>query len=412
MCHKVKELMGECESYMGRNEKGNKKRKRPGRVMADEYSANIVAVVIFITTYGLIMICSASYTNGLSYFKRQIFFVVLGIMFIIFLCRSISREMIKLFTPMVYYSALATIFLLLTPLAVEVNGATRWLNLGFTRFQVAEVVKLAVVLRLAYMISNHPELRKDRNFLIKLWVTGGFPAGLLFIISNDLSSAAVILLFTFVVTFVFTRQDKLHIYFMIAAIALIALVLFYVKTHMPDANDENVNFRILRLAAWLEPERYSSSVGFQTAQSLYAIGSGGLFGKGLGNSAQKLGILPEAHTDFIFSIVCEELGIFGAVLLIALYIYLFYLIFQVIRRSKDPFDMILVVGILAHIMIQTGFNIGVVTGVLPNTGLPLMLMSYGGTSIFEALIEIGLVLKVESNNHQRIKRQKAEMNRQ
>lgn len=384
----------------------------PGRVMADEYSANIVAVVIFITTFGLIMICSASYTNGLSYFKRQIIFVVAGIITITILCRRISREMIKFFTPMVYYGALGTIFLLLTPLAVTVNGATRWLNLGFTRFQVAEVVKLAVVLQLAYMISNHPELRKDRNFLIKLWFTGGFPAGLLFIISNDLSSAAVILLFTFVVTFVFTRQDKLHIYLMIAAVALIALVLFYVKTHMPDANDENVNFRILRLAAWLEPERYVSSVGFQTAQSLYAIGSGGLFGKGLGNSAQKLGILPEAHTDFIFSIVCEELGIFGAVLLIALYIYLFYLIFQVILRSKDPFDMILVVGILAHIMIQTGFNIGVVTGVLPNTGLPLMLMSYGGTSIFEALIEIGLVLKVESNNHQRIMRQKAEMNRQ
>ena len=384
----------------------------PGRVMADEYSANIVAVVIFITTFGLIMICSASYTNGLSYFKRQIIFVVAGIITITILCRRISREIIKFFTPMVYYGALGTIFLLLTPLAVTVNGATRWLNLGFTRFQVAEVVKLAVVLQLAYMISNHPELRKDRNFLIKLWFTGGFPAGLLFIISNDLSSAAVILLFTFVVTFVFTRQDKLHIYLMIAAVALIALVLFYVKTHMPDANDENVNFRILRLAAWLEPERYVSSVGFQTAQSLYAIGSGGLFGKGLGNSAQKLGILPEAHTDFIFSIVCEELGIFGAVLLIALYIYLFYLIFQVILRSKDPFDMILVVGILAHIMIQTGFNIGVVTGVLPNTGLPLMLMSYGGTSIFEALIEIGLVLKVESNNHQRIMRQKAEMNRQ
>lgn len=398
---------------MGRNQKGNKKRRKmPGRVMADEYSANIVAVVIFITTFGLIMICSASYTNGLSYFKRQIIFVVAGIITITILCRRISREMIKFFTPMVYYGALGTIFLLLTPLAVTVNGATRWLNLGFTRFQVAEVVKLAVVLQLAYMISNHPELRKDRNFLIKLWFTGGFPAGLLFIISNDLSSAAVILLFTFVVTFVFTRQDKLHIYLMIAAVALIVLVLFYVKTHMPDANDENVNFRILRLAAWLEPERYVSSVGFQTAQSLYAIGSGGLFGKGLGNSAQKLGILPEAHTDFIFSIVCEELGIFGAVLLIALYIYLFYLIFQVILRSKDPFDMILVVGILAHIMIQTGFNIGVVTGVLPNTGLPLMLMSYGGTSIFEALIEIGLVLKVESNNHQRIMRQKAEMNRQ
>ena len=154
------------------------------------------------------------------------------------------------------------------------------------------------------------------------------------------------------------------------------------------------SYRLERLAIWRNPEKYEK--GYQTLQGLYAIGSGGLFGKGLGNSIQKLGFVPEAQNDMIFSIVCEELGLFGASFLILLFLILIWRFFIIATRAKDLYGALIATGAMAHMMIQVILNIAVVTNTIPNTGITLPFVSYGGTSVMFLLLEMGLVLSVSS----------------
>ena len=160
------------------------------------------------------------------------------------------------------------------------------------------------------------------------------------------------------------------------------------------ASSEKLDFRGERILAWLDPEAYASGKGFQTLQALYAIGSGGIFGKGLGQSMQKLGFIPEAQNDMIFSIICEELGLFGAIAIILLFLLLIWRFMIVANNAPDLFGALLVVGVMGHIAIQVILNIAVVTNTIPNTGISLPFISYGGSSVMFLLIEIGLVLSV------------------
>ena len=156
----------------------------------------------------------------------------------------------------------------------------------------------------------------------------------------------------------------------------------------------SLDFRSNRILAWLNPEQYATGTGFQTLQSLYAIGSGGIFGKGLGQSMQKLGFLPEAQNDMIFSIICEELGLFGGIAVILLFILLCWRFMVIANNASDLFGALLVVGVMGHIAIQVILNIAVVTNTIPNTGISLPFISYGGSSVMFLLIEIGLVMSV------------------
>ena len=151
-----------------------------------------------------------------------------------------------------------------------------------------------------------------------------------------------------------------------------------------------------RLMVWLDPEKYASGTGYQTVQALYAIGSGGLFGKGLGKSLQKLGFIPESQNDMIFSIICEELGLFGAVCIILVFMLMLWRIIHVSRNAPDLFGSMLSVGVFAHIAIQVILNIAVVTNFIPNTGVSLPFISYGGTSMVILLCEVGMVLNISS----------------
>jgi cell division protein FtsW len=160
------------------------------------------------------------------------------------------------------------------------------------------------------------------------------------------------------------------------------------------AEGEEVNFRFGRIATWLNPESDATGTGFQTLQGLYAIGSGGIWGKGLGQSMQKLNFLPEAQNDMIFSIICEELGLFGAVAVIIMFIMLLWRMMVIANNAPDLFGAMLVVGVMGHIAIQAILNIAVVTNSIPNTGISLPFISYGGSSVMFLLIEIGLVLSV------------------
>lgn len=157
---------------------------------------------------------------------------------------------------------------------------------------------------------------------------------------------------------------------------------------------EGMNFRGVRILAWLDPEKYADDTGFQTLQGLYAIGSGGIFGKGLGQSIQKLGYLPEEQNDMIFAVICEELGLFGAIAVILIFLLMIWRFMVIANNAPDLFGALLVVGVMGHIAIQVILNIAVVTNTIPNTGISLPFISYGGTSVMFLLIEMGLVMSV------------------
>ncbi len=212
-------------------------------------------------------------------------------------------------------------------------------------------------------------------------------------ITNNLSSAIIVMGIAVLMLFVSCPDYKRFIILGLAGAATVALIVFVI-VQMAASDAENLNFRGGRILAWLDPEAYASGKGFQTIQALYAIGSGGILGKGLGQSMQKLGFLPEAQNDMIFSIICEELGLFGGFAVIIMFILLIWRFMIVANNAPDLFGALLVVGVMGHIAIQVILNIAVVTNTIPNTGISLPFISYGGSSVMFLLIEIGLVLSV------------------
>ena len=191
-----------------------------------------------------------------------------------------------------------------------------------------------------------------------------------------------------------------------AGVTGVGALIFYLKQKLAsgDVGSGNGGFRGARILAWLDPYSYESDKAYQSLQALYAIGSGGLFGKGLGNSIQKLGRIPEPYNDMIFSIICEELGVFGAGLIILMFIYLLYQLYSVAQEAEDTFGRLLAIGVFSHVALQVVLNLMVVTSLFPTTGVTLPFFSYGGTASVFLLFEIGMVLNVEKQS--RFKKEK------
>ncbi|MEY8391323.1 FtsW/RodA/SpoVE family cell cycle protein [Lachnospiraceae bacterium 45-W7] len=368
----------------------------------------MLVVLIFLCAYGAIMVFSATayqcsiteeYNND-SFFmlKSQVKFMLAGFALMLFLQHFSYRLLNNVLAVVLYLSGIASVFLLKTPLGVTANGATRWVKLGaLGQFQVSEWVKVCVIVFLAHLIDQNKKYLSSKKFTVYLWIAGGIPAVLLFELSNDLSSSAVVLGICFVMTFISMKTEKLHIAVFLAAFAFVAMYVWSIWSNMPTPEEmSEMPFRVRRIAAWLDPNRYAATQGYQTLQGLYAIGRGGVFGKGLGASIQKLGPIPEAENDMIFSVICEELGIIGAMALIYLFGYLLYQISRVMMSAPDLFGGMLSLGVFAHLTLQTIVNICVNLAILPNTGLPLPFISYGGTSVFLLLAgEMAVVFSVE-----------------
>ena len=265
------------------------------------------------------------------------------------------------------------------------------------QFQVSEWVKICVIVFMAFLVDYYKRYLGTAKVTFYLWVAGAIPAALLFELSNDLSSSAVVLGICFVMSFISTRTEKLHIAVFVGALVLVALYVWSIWINMPTPEELNeMPFRVGRIAAWLDPDRYAAAQGHQTLQGLYAIGRGGVFGKGLGASIQKLGAIPEAENDIIFSVMCEELGMIGALVFLYLFGYLLYQISRVMMSSPDLFGGMLSLGVAAHLTLQTLFNVCVNLAILPNTGIPLPFISYGGTAVFLLLGgEMAIVFSVE-----------------
>ena len=258
------------------------------------------------------------------------------------------------------------------------NGSTRWFRLGPLSFQPSEFAKLAVIVFLATVISrmqkkigNLKELMKVMVLLLPLVGPVAY---------TNLSTAIIIV--GIAVAMAFVASPK-YAQFVGMAIAVFAFGAVFIVL---------ASYRAERIKIWLHPENYDK--GYQTMQGLYAIGSGGLFGKGLGASMQKLGFVPEAQNDMIFTVICEELGIIGGIAVIFMFVFMIYRLWVVSVNAPDLFGSLLVIGVMAHISIQTIINIAVVTNTMPNTGVPLPFLSYGGTSILCLLLEMALVFSV------------------
>ncbi|MCR5715389.1 MAG: putative lipid II flippase FtsW [Lachnospiraceae bacterium] len=374
--------------------RGGKADERQENTLID-YS--LIFTVLFLLGFGLVMIYSVSsyeaalqFDDSSYYFKRQLINTIVGLVAMTIVA-LIPYRLWQRFLVLAYIVSLVLILLVQTSLGITANGATRWLNLGVS-LQPAEVAKLGMIVFLAGLINKiGGQIRTPRGFLVAL-LTPAPIAVCIWKITDNLSSAIIVMAISFIMVFV---ADPDYKKFLAIAAAVAVFATLYVMYVMHAAENGTLSgFRNQRILAWLNPEAYASGKGFQTLQALYAIGSGGIFGKGLGESIQKLGYVPEAQNDMIFSIICEELGLFGGFAVILLFILLIWRCMIIAQNAPDLFGALLVVGVIAHISVQVILNIAVCTNMIPNTGISLPFISYGGSSVVFLLIEIGLVLSV------------------
>ena len=362
------------------------------------FDYSLLFVVLFLLGFGLVMIYSASsyeafqsFGDAAYYLKKQLIAIIIGLVLMIVVANIPYHFWVR-FALLGYLVPMALVPLVLTPLGVESHGAKRWIRIPGIglNLQPAEVVKLGMILALAVLVCKlGKHVRTMRGFLFMVGVP--IPAVLeVYLITKNLSSAIIILGISVLMVFVASPDYKKFVIMGAAGVAAVALLVFLIAS----AGAGEGAWRSERIVAWLDPEGHSQGKGFQTLQALYAIGSGGIFGKGLGQSMQKLSFLPEAQNDMIFSIICEELGLFGAIAVIVMFIMLLWRMMVIANNATDLFGAMLVVGVMGHIAIQSILNIAVVTNTVPNTGISLPFISYGGSSVMFLLIEIGLVLSV------------------
>ncbi|MCB5536284.1 putative lipid II flippase FtsW [Dorea longicatena] len=384
--------------------KENKKRSTNTRVKKKEHSIayfdySLLAILICLICFGLVMLYStSSYSammkqNGdsLFYFKRQVLFCIVGLIGMWIVSRIDYHwyfERSKFF----YFISIFMMFLVKTPLGKEVNGAKRWIKLPLRQqLQPAEIAKIAIILFIPALICTMGREIKTLEGIVKVLAWGAFSAAVVFIITENLSTAIIVMGITCIMIFVVHPKTRI---FIIIAVGIILIGIVGARV-LGMAMETSGNFRLRRILVWLNPEKYASEGGYQIMQALYAIGSGGFFGKGLGNSAQKM-IIPEVQNDMILSIICEELGVFGAIMVLILFGMLLYRLLFIAQNAPDLYGSLVVSGIFAHIALQVILNVMVVINCIPTTGITLPFISYGGTSVLFLMAEMGLALGVSS----------------
>ena len=365
-----------------------KRKKAVGADKEKYFDFQLLFLVLFLAALGLIMIYSTSSYNaelhtGKAYYYilRQGVFGLLGIGAMLITANIDYHFWKKLSKVMMI--AMFALLLVVIVLGKATNGSKRWIEIGSIRFQPSEIAKIAIILFTAHMATIKANRIKDFKIVVKVAV---WPMLLTALIAlENLSTAVICTAIIFMIIFVTSPNFKQ--FFLLGLSAAAILSVFLLASYRQD-----------RIKAWLHPEQFPDD-SYQTLQSLYAIGSGGIFGKGLGQSVQKLGFIPESHNDMIFSVICEELGLFGAVCVIGLFALLIWRCVIIGMSAPDLYGALIVVGVITHLAVQVLVNIAVVTNTFPNTGVPLPFISYGGTALFCLMIEMGLVLSVARSIH-------------
>lgn len=349
--------------------------------------------ILFITTLllvgiGLVMVFSSSavtsniwYDDAYFYFKRQLIWALIGIVCMLVVMK-LNYLRIKDMAILLMIVALLCLILVVTPLGIEAKGATRSLGVGFLRFSPSELAKIAVVMFLAKVMEvNLDSMRSFVKGIIPYLILIALVCGLI-MLQPDLGTAFAIAGTAF---FMMLAAGARWSHLGVIAVSGAGLVAAAIAV---------APYRLERFIAFLNPWKYPTDEGFQTIQSLYALGSGGLFGMGLGRSRQKFFYLPEQHTDFIFAILGEELGFLGAFLVICLFLLFAWRGFKIALNAPDTFSSLLATGLTVMVVFQAAINIGVVSGALPVTGITLPFISYGGSSLLFSMIGVGLLLNI------------------
>lgn len=345
--------------------------------------------VLSLVSIGVIMVFSASeystlinYKDSFYYFKRQLLWALFGLIAMYIMSNYDYRRLKQYVVPFMLISFIMLVLVLIPGIGLEVNGARRWIGVGPLPFSPAELVKLSIILFTAYGLSRQKERVKQFSkgvmpYMIVLAVAAG-----LIMLQPDLGTTISLAGIVFVMVFAAGARVSHLGGLALGGVGVVILAIILEP------------YRMKRFLAFLDPWADPQGSGFHIIQGLYAIGSGGLFGLGLGQSKQKFLYLPENHTDFIFAITAEELGFVGASLVIMLFVLFVWRGLKIAVTSQDPFASLLATGITAWVGVQAIINIGVVTGSMPVTGIPLPFISFGGTSLLFTMAGVGILLNI------------------
>ena len=380
---------------MGRNRAAVRQEKRRVRVGFTDMTFTLV--VLLLLAMGIVMMFSASYAiaqnedkPGYFYALRQVVFGGIGLVMMTVMSFIDYHVWMKKGLAIAVYLGAVVLLILVMFIGTDLDtGCKRWIDLGITTFQPSELAKFAIVILFAYLIDrNYDKMKMFIPGTLIYFILMGVIVGLL-MLEPHLSCSLLIILIGIVLVFVGGAKFwHLGIMAIIGAALLAAVVMYLMNT-------KGIGYFSTRIETWLHPFDSEDVDGtWQTRQSLIAIGSGGIFGLGLGESRQKYLYLPESENDFVFAIVCEELGLMGAVTVILLFVLLVAQGFHIAAHSKDRFGMLVAVGFTLQIALQAFINIAVVSGMAPNTGISLPFFSYGGTALIMQLMQMGIVLNI------------------
>jgi len=352
----------------------------------------IILTTLFLNLFGIVMITSSSYiiaeskyNNPFKFTTNQIIFTIIGFIFM-FIVSKIDYKLYKKYANKILFISFILLILVLIPgIGVVRNGSRSWFGIGPFGIQPSEIAKISLIIFVSKYLSKY---NRDMDKIIKyslpiLLII--FIFFFLILLEPDFGSGAIIVLSLIVL--IFTSNIKLSFFFKLGILGIIGIVVLILIAP----------YRLERIISFLNPWTDPLGSGFQMIMSLYAIGPGGIFGLGLGNSIQKHFYLPEPQTDFIFAIICEELGIIGIFILSSLYILLFYTTIKISLCKRDTFGKYLSFGLIVELVLQTLLNIMVVVGLIPVTGVTLPFLSYGGSSLITCLIMIGIILSIEND---------------
>lgn len=347
----------------------------------------IFTAVILLLSIGIVMVFSASSVMGINdfrdpyhYVKRQVIFAIIGLA-TLFIAAKVDYHVYKILALPGLIVGFVLLILVLF-IGEDISGSTRWIRIGFFNLQPSEIAKLTMVNFTAVYIANkRKQVRKFFSGLLPIVVILGLQFGLI-MLEPDFGTA-IALSFTVIIV-LFAGGVHLGQFFGLGSLAIPGIYLL-IKFEP---------YRLRRLMAFLDPWADPTDTGWNIIQSLTAIGSGGFFGLGLGNSRQKFSYLPEHHTDFIYAILCEELGFIGGALVVFLFFVVAWRGFRIALNAPDLYGSLLAIGITSMIGFQAFLNIGVVTGALPVTGIPLPFISYGGSSLITSLASVGVLLNI------------------
>lgn len=373
---------------------GKRRQKKTGVIRYVDYS--LLAVIVFLICFGLVMLYSASayeaqtkFDDGMYYLKNQAKWCAVGIVAMLFVSRMNYRKYAA-YSPWVYGIAMLLMAMVrYSPLGFESYGSRRWLMIGGQSLQPSEIMKIAIILFIPFLICKMGNKASSWRGTITVVGWGALAAFGVFYLTDNLSTAVIVLGIACVIVFVIHPKTAPFLGAAAGGITLFVGASLFLGKIL----EHSENFRLRRILAWLDPEKYADSGGYQTLQGLYAIGSGGFFGKGLGNSVQKT-VIPEAQNDYILAVICEELGVFGAIMVFLLFGILLYRLLFIAQNAPDKYGSLVVTGIFVHIALQVVLNVFVILNIIPTTGITLPFISYGGSSVFFLLVEMGVALGV------------------